>query len=266
MESHLRAVVAALWSFDYRAISGTTTPQFGPAVAAGADLRAWWPEQQLGGGGLGGVVEVAADEDRCASAQAPARAVVAQSRRAGGLGGAAVQRVDGVAGPLGLVAWCRTGRRGSSAAWTSGGQVSARTLDPRWRWCTVTASAPRPSWVMVVPSSATCTWATTRRGGPRPPRRRSGRRSSRASPTRIGWEGIDDVRGERAPVQRALRALDAQGLEGLGVARPPGPRAGAGAAAADRPSASCSASPSPRRRSRVGGLTGAKRFLHVPAS
>ena len=199
MESHLRAVVAALWSFDYRAISGITTPQFGPAVAAGADLRAWWPEQQLGGGGLGGVVEVTTDQHRAVGPGA-GEGGGGPVPNSGGLRGPTVQCVDGVAGPLGLVGGVEPAP-GKLSSLDFRWQVSTRTL-VQLVVVYVTTSAPRPSWVIVVPSSATLTGdnavgrSTTSSTSVRAP--------ELSQPTRIAWEGSKWV--ESTPVQPAPTA------------------------------------------------------------
>ena len=90
-------------------------------------------------------------------------------------------------------------------------QVSTRTL-VQLVVVYVTTSAPRPSWVIVVPSSATLTGdnavgrSTTSSTSVRAP--------ELSQPTRIAWEGSKWV--ESTPVQPAS-PLKTQGLERLGV-------------------------------------------------
>jgi hypothetical protein len=120
----------------------------GDGEAAGTDLGAGRPLEELGGGRLGGVVEVSGDDDRALVAE-PAEGGGQCDAQGGGLGGAAGQGVGGEAGPLVLV----------PGANRPPGKVSS--FDFRWavtsRSCvpasavTVTARAPRPISAIVAP-------------------------------------------------------------------------------------------------------------------
>jgi hypothetical protein len=72
-------------------------------MAGGADLRAGWAEQDLGGRGLWFVVEITQDDHRAVLALA-AQQLGGIGPDSGGFGGSSVERVHREAGPLILIA------------------------------------------------------------------------------------------------------------------------------------------------------------------